>query len=81
MRDISALVAGHGTTQGQQGFDPRADFNEDDTIDNADVSLLQANLGRREDVVVKSDPRWLKTRSRQAGRRVNRWNRSRVSGC
>jgi len=52
VRDVSAVAAAYGKSQGQAGFDPRADFNEDDTINDADVSLLQANLGRRGDVLV-----------------------------
>ncbi|MFH1085525.1 MAG: hypothetical protein V1772_07165, partial [Chloroflexota bacterium] len=52
VRDASALAAAHGTSQGQAGYDPRADLNEDDTTNDADVSLLQANLGRRGDILV-----------------------------
>ncbi len=52
VRDVSLLSAAYGTSQGQASFDPRADFNEDDTIDEADVALLQANLDRRGDVLV-----------------------------
>jgi hypothetical protein len=50
-RDVSLLAAAFGKTQGQPGFNPRADLNEDDTINNADVNLLRANLGRRGDVL------------------------------
>ncbi len=51
-RDVSTLVAAFGKQQGQQGFAPRADFNEDDTVNASDVTLLRANLGRRGDVLV-----------------------------
>lgn len=54
VRDASALAAAHGTSQGQAGYDPRADLNEDNTINDADVSLLQANLGRHGDILVGS---------------------------
>jgi uncharacterized repeat protein (TIGR01451 family) len=56
MRDLSLVAAAYGKTQGQAGFDPRADFNEDNTISNGDVSLLRPNLGRRGDVLVQSSP-------------------------
>ncbi len=52
LRDVSLVAAAFGKTQGQAGFDPRADFNEDDTVNQVDVNLLQPNLGRRGDVLV-----------------------------
>ncbi len=51
-RDASLLAAAFGKSQGQAGFDPRADFNEDDAINAADLALLQANMGRRGDILV-----------------------------
>jgi len=51
-RDASLLAAAFGKSQGQAGFDPRADFNEDAAINAADLALLQANLGRRGDILV-----------------------------
>ncbi|MEM4724278.1 MAG: cohesin domain-containing protein, partial [Candidatus Hadarchaeum sp.] len=51
-RDLSLLTAAYGKSQGQAGFDPRANFNEDNAINDADVSLLEANLGRRGDILV-----------------------------
>ncbi len=52
VRDVSLVAAAYGKSQGQAGFDGRADFNEDGTVDAADVGLLEANLGRRGDVLV-----------------------------
>ncbi|NOZ27514.1 MAG: hypothetical protein GXP39_05605, partial [Chloroflexi bacterium] len=52
VRDVSVLAAAYGRSQGQPGFDPRADFNEDGVIDQADLTLLRANLGRRGDILV-----------------------------
>ena len=52
VRDVSLLAAAYGKSQGQPGFDPRADFNEDNTADAADLALLQTNFGRRGDVLV-----------------------------
>ncbi len=51
-RDASLLAAAFGKSQGQPGFDPRADLNEDDAVNAADLALLQANLGRRGDILV-----------------------------
>jgi hypothetical protein len=51
-RDISLLTAAYGKGQGQPGFDPRADFNEDDEVNAQDLALLQPNLSRRGDVLV-----------------------------
>jgi len=51
-QDISLLTAAYGKAQGQPGFDPRADFNEDDVINDDDTDLLRANLGRRGDILV-----------------------------
>lgn len=53
-RDLSLLTAAYGTTQGQSGFDRRADLNEDRAVNDLDVDLLQANLGRKGDIVVTS---------------------------
>jgi uncharacterized repeat protein (TIGR01451 family) len=53
-RDASRLAAAFGKSQGQPGFDPRADFNEDDQINNADATLLRANLGRRGDILAQA---------------------------
>ncbi|MCD6290369.1 MAG: hypothetical protein J7M34_07690, partial [Anaerolineae bacterium] len=52
VRDVSVLAAAYGKPQGQPGFDPRADLNEDGAVDQADLALLQANLGRRGDILV-----------------------------
>jgi len=41
-----------GSDRQLAGFDPRADFNEDDTINAADLALLRANLGRRGDILL-----------------------------
>ncbi len=51
-RDASLLAAAFGKTQGQPGFDPRADLNEDDAVNAADLTLLQANLGHRGDILL-----------------------------
>lgn len=51
-RDVSLLAAAFGKSQGQPGFDPRADFNEDDAVNAADLTLLRANLGRRGDILL-----------------------------
>ncbi len=48
--DVSLVAAAFGKAQGQPGFNPRADFDENDTINQADLGLLAANLGRRGDV-------------------------------
>ncbi|HEY65452.1 MAG TPA: hypothetical protein G4O02_12875, partial [Caldilineae bacterium] len=52
VRDVSMLATAYGKSQGQPGFDPRADFNEDGAVDQADLALLRANLGRRGDILV-----------------------------
>ena len=51
-RDVSLLAAAFGKSQGQPGFDPRADFDEDDVVNAADLTLLRANLGRRGDLLL-----------------------------
>ena len=51
-RDVSLLAAAFGKSQGQPGFDPRTDFNEDDTVNLADLNLLKPNLGRRGDLLL-----------------------------
>ncbi|MCX6031289.1 MAG: pre-peptidase C-terminal domain-containing protein [Chloroflexi bacterium] len=51
-RDISLLAAAFGKSQGQPGFDPRADFNEDDTVNLTDLNLLKPNLGWRGDLLL-----------------------------
>ena len=50
--DISLLAATYGMSQGQAGYDPRADFNQDGSVNQADVSLLRENLGQQGDVLV-----------------------------
>jgi hypothetical protein len=51
-RDVSLLARAFGKNQGQPGFDPRADFNEDGAVNAADLNLLRPNLGRRGDVLL-----------------------------
>ncbi len=56
IRDISLLAAAYGKQQGEPGFDPRADFNEDGEANAQDLELLQPNLRRRGDVLVGISP-------------------------
>ncbi len=52
VHDLSILGAAYGTSAGSPGFDPRADFDEDDTIGADDLALLRANWGRHGDRLV-----------------------------
>lgn len=52
LRDVSVLAHAWGATQGQSGFDERADLDEDNTIGGSDLSLLRVNLGLRGDILL-----------------------------
>jgi hypothetical protein len=44
--DFSILRTAFGKSQGQPGYDPRADFNQDGAVNAPDFSLLRTNFGR-----------------------------------
>ena len=44
--DVSLLAVAFGAGAGDPTFDPRADFNRDEVIDEEDLALLTSNLGR-----------------------------------
>ncbi|MBK8025522.1 MAG: PD40 domain-containing protein [Chloroflexi bacterium] len=44
--DFSILAAAFGTSTGQPGYDPRADFNADGYVNITDFSVLAANFGQ-----------------------------------
>jgi len=46
LQDFSAVSASYGRSQGQPGFDRRADLNASNVVDLSDFSLLSANFGR-----------------------------------
>jgi hypothetical protein len=50
--DFSILRTAFGKSQGQPGYDPRADFNQDGAVNAPDFSLLRTNFGRCGDVQV-----------------------------
>ncbi len=43
--DFARLRGGYGASQGESGFDPVLDCNDDGVIDDADVHLLRSQLG------------------------------------
>lgn len=43
--DLSAVLAAFGTSEGDPGFDPSADFDGNGTVDLADLSALLTNFG------------------------------------
>lgn len=50
--DFSILRTAFGKSQGQPGYDPRADFNQDGAVNAPDFSLLRTNFGRCGDIQV-----------------------------
>jgi len=44
--DVSILASSFGRSEGQSGYDARADFNADGLVSTADVSLLANNFNR-----------------------------------
>jgi len=50
--DFSILRTTFNKTEGQPGFDGRADFNEDNAITILDFSLLRTNFNRYGDIIV-----------------------------
>jgi hypothetical protein len=50
--DFSILRTAFGKSQGQPGYDSRADFNQDGAVNAPDFSLLRTNFGRCGDIQV-----------------------------
>jgi len=50
--DFSLLRTAFATCEGDEKFDPRADFNEDDCVNISDFSLLRTNFGLCGDIEV-----------------------------
>ena len=53
--DFSILAGAFGTCEGDQNFDPRADFNGDGCITILDFSLLASNFGQSGDTLAPSE--------------------------
>jgi hypothetical protein len=45
-QDFSILKNTFGKSEGQPGYDDRADFNRDDVVNSGDFSLLKGNFGQ-----------------------------------
>jgi large repetitive protein len=43
--DFSILAAAFNTSEGDSGYDARADFNDDNAVNIADFSLMASNFG------------------------------------
>jgi C1A family cysteine protease len=50
--DFSILRTAFGKSQGQAGYDPRADFNQDGAVNAPDFSLLRTNFSRCGDIEI-----------------------------
>jgi len=50
--DAVAVQAAYGKSEGESGFDPNCDFDENGVVNIGDVSILNVNFGRMGDVVV-----------------------------
>ena len=53
--DLSIYAMAAGKHSGDAGWDPRADFDNNGMVDNADLALLQANMGRSGDLIVNPE--------------------------
>ena len=44
--DLLSVVYSFGLSQGNPGYDPACDFNNDNTVDNLDLLILVENFGK-----------------------------------
>jgi subtilisin-like proprotein convertase family protein len=51
IQDLNILKASYGTSEGQEGYDDRADFNNTRSVNILDLNILKSNYGKAGDIV------------------------------
>jgi hypothetical protein len=49
VEDLNILKPSYGKSQGQPGYDDRADFNQDSKVNVLDLNILKSNCGKVRD--------------------------------